>query len=116
MKAKDESLSAFERMKRICKTLNSHMLLFQTPGSFTPTMLGDAKDFFIAINREELALAWETRGPAWQSPETREKLRRILENLNVAHVTDPFRALPAYMGEVAYFRLHGLGERMYYYQ
>jgi uncharacterized protein YecE (DUF72 family) len=116
MKIKDESLSAFERMKLICRTLNSHVLLFQTPGSFTPTMLSDAEDFFTAINREELALAWETRGPAWQLPETREKLRRILENLGVTHVTDPFRALPAYVGEVAYFRLHGLGERMYYYQ
>jgi uncharacterized protein YecE (DUF72 family) len=116
MKVKDESLSAFECMKRICRTLNSHVLLFQTPGSFTPTMLSDAEDFFMAINREEPALAWETRGPVWQSPETREKLHRTLEKLNVAHVTDPFRALPAYVGEVAYFRLHGLGERMYYYQ
>jgi uncharacterized protein YecE (DUF72 family) len=116
MKVKDESLSAFERMKRICKTLNSHVLLFQTPGSFTSIMLSDAEDFFMAINREELALAWETRGPAWQSPETHEKLHRILENLSVAHVTDPFRALPAYVGEAAYFRLHGLSERMYYYQ
>jgi uncharacterized protein YecE (DUF72 family) len=79
-------------------------------------MLSDAEDFFMAINREELALAWETRGPAWQSPETPEKLHRILENLNVAHVTDPFLALPVYVGEVAYFRLHGLGERMYYCQ
>jgi uncharacterized protein YecE (DUF72 family) len=116
MKVKDESLSAFERMKQICGTLNSRVLLFQTPGSFTPAMLSDAEDFFMAINREELALAWETRGSGWQSPETREKLRRTLENLNVAHVIDPFLALPAYVGEVCYFRLHGLGERMYYYQ
>ena len=116
MKVKDESLSAFEHMKQICKKLNAPVLLFQTPGSFTPTMLSDAEDFFMAINCEEMALAWETRGPAWQAPETREKLRRILENLNVTHVTDPFLTLPAYVGEVAYFRLHGLGERMYYYQ
>jgi uncharacterized protein YecE (DUF72 family) len=103
-------------MKRICKTLNSRMLLFQTPSSFTPALLSDAEDFFATINRDELALAWETRGPAWQLPETHERLRRILENLNLVHVTDPFRVLPAHAGEVAYFRLHGLGERMYYYQ
>jgi uncharacterized protein YecE (DUF72 family) len=116
MKVKDESLSAFERIKRICRTLNSHALIFQTPGSFTPATLSDAEDFFTAINREELALSWETRGPDWQIPETREKLRRTLENLSVAHVTDPFLALPAHVSKVAYFRLHGLGERMYYYQ
>ena len=36
--------------------------------------------------------------------------------MNVVHVTDPFRLMPVYVGDVAYFRLHGLGERMYYYQ
>jgi uncharacterized protein YecE (DUF72 family) len=116
MKAMVESQTAFERMKLVCKTLNSHTLLFQTPSSFTPTTLKDAEDFFRSINRAELTLAWETRGQAWQSQEARERLRRILENLNVTHVTDPFLVLPAYVGEVAYFRLHGLGERMYYYQ
>jgi len=34
----------------------------------------------------------------------------------VPHVTDPLKTMPAYTGDVAYFRLHGLGERMYYYQ
>jgi hypothetical protein len=48
--------------------------------------------------------------------ETGGKLGRVLKNLDVAHVTDPLRMLPAYTGEVAYFRLHGLGKRMYYYQ
>jgi hypothetical protein len=34
----------------------------------------------------------------------------------VVHVTDPFRVLPAYTSQTAYFRLHGLGEELYYYQ
>jgi len=40
----------------------------------------------------------------------------MLEKVNVVHVTDPFKMLPAHTDEIAYFRLHGLGERMYYYQ
>lgn len=32
------------------------------------------------------------------------------------HVTDPFKIMPAYTGEIAYFRLHGLSKQMYYYQ
>jgi len=36
--------------------------------------------------------------------------------LDVSHATDPFRAMPTYTGKVAYFRLHGLGELVYYYQ
>jgi hypothetical protein len=40
----------------------------------------------------------------------------VLKELEVGHVADPFKVMPAYTGEVAYFRLHGLGESMYYYQ
>ena len=50
------------------------------------------------------------------NPETHKKLGKVLEKLDVTHVTDPFRIMPAYTGGTAYFRLHGLGERMYYYQ
>jgi len=116
MKAEEASLQTFERMKQICKTLNSKILLIQTPGSLRPDGLADAEKFFREINREDLVLVWETRGPAWENPEVYRRLGRVLEKLDVTHVTDPFRIMPAYTGELAYFRLHGLGERMYYYQ
>jgi len=116
MKVEETSLQAFERMKQTCRLLNAKVLILQTPGSFRPEGLEYAAELFRAVNRENLVLVWETRGPAWESPEVFEKLRLILEELDVAHVTDPFRILPAYISEVAYFRLHGLGERMYYYQ
>ncbi len=116
LKVKEASLKAFERVKKICKTLNSKILLIQTPGSFRPDKLGDAEKFFGAVDREGLVLVWETRGPAWETAEVHKKLGQVLEKLDVTHVTDPFRVMPAYTGDVAYFRLHGLGERMYYYQ
>lgn len=116
MRVEEASLQAFERMERICKVLNSKMLLIQTPGSFRPDRLGDAEKFFGKVDREELVLVWETRGLAWENFEVRKMLGQVLERLDVTHVTDPFRVMPAYTGEVAYFRLHGLGERMYYYQ
>jgi uncharacterized protein YecE (DUF72 family) len=116
MKVDEDSLQAFERMKQICQTLNSKILLIQTPGSFRPDRLEKAEKFFKEVECEDLVLVWETRGSNWQKPEVYEKLGRTLEKLDVTHVTDPFRVMPAYTGEVAYFRLHGLGERMYYYQ
>jgi len=116
LKVEEASLQAFERMKWICKTLNSRILLVQTPGSFRPDRLGDAEKFFGTVDREGLVLVWENRGPAWETGEARKRLGQVLEKLDVVHVTDPFRVLPAYTGDVAYFRLHGLGERMYYYQ
>lgn len=116
LKVGEASLEAFEQMKRICKILGSKILLFQTPSSFRPDRLGDAEEFFGSVQHEGLILVWETRGSAWESADVRERLRRVLESLDVGHVTDPFKVLPVYTGEVAYFRLHGLGERMYYYQ
>jgi len=116
LKVEETSLQAFERMKQICKTLNSKILLIQTPGSFRPDRLVDAEKFFREVNRGDLVLVWETRGPDWETPETYKLLGKVLERLDVTHVTDPFRIMPAYTGEIAYLRLHGLGERMYYYQ
>ena len=116
LRVEDVSLQAFEKMKEICKMLKAEVLLIQTPGSFRPDRLDDAEKFFKTVNREDLVLAWETRGPLWEKKDVREKLKAILERLNVTHVTDPFKVLPAYTNEVTYFRLHGLGERMYYYQ
>jgi uncharacterized protein YecE (DUF72 family) len=116
LKINELSLQAFERMKQICKTLSSKILLIQTPGSLRPDKLDGAEKFFRKINRENIVLAWETRGPAWETPEVRKKLGQVFEKLDVTHVTDPFKIKPAYTSGIVYFRLHGLGERMYYYQ
>lgn len=110
------SLPAFKTMKQICQTLKARILLIQTPGSFRPDKLRDAEEFLSRIKRDDLVVVWETRGPAWEAPEVREKLAERLEGLNVVHVTDPFKALPVYTENLAYFRLHGLGKQLYYYQ
>jgi len=110
------SLTAFETMKQICQTLKARILLIQTPGSFRPDKLGDAEEFLSKIKRDNLVVVWETRGSAWDTLEVREKLAESLEALNVVHVTDPFKMLPVYIRNLAYFRLHGLGKQLYYYQ
>jgi uncharacterized protein YecE (DUF72 family) len=112
----EPSVKAFERMTEICKTLQARILLIQTPGSFRPNNLDEAEKFFEKVKREDLCVVWETRGPAWENQNVKEKLTETLQRLNVPHVTDPFVAMPAYTSDVAYFRLHGLGKRLYYYQ
>ncbi|MGQ9538305.1 MAG: DUF72 domain-containing protein [Candidatus Bathycorpusculaceae bacterium] len=116
MRLDDACLKAFEQMKQICKTLKAKILLIQTPGSFRPDRFDDAEKFFETVNREGLTLVWETRGLEWEKLEVYEKLSRVLKRLDVVHVTDPFRVLPAYTSQTAYFRLHGLGKELYYYQ
>jgi len=110
------SLPAFETMKQICQKLKARILLIQTPGSFRPDKLSDVQKFLGKIKRNDLIVVWETRGPAWDTPDIRKKLAEKLKALNVVHVTDPFKASPVYTNKVAYFRLHGLGKQLYYYQ
>ncbi len=112
----EPSLKAFEQMKPICKELRARILLIQTPGSFKPDRISDAHEFFSKICRDDLVAIWETRGPSWDEQGIRERLAETLRELDVPHVTDPFKTMPAYTGRIAYFRLHGLGERLYYYQ
>jgi uncharacterized protein YecE (DUF72 family) len=112
----EPSLQAFEKMKQICQTLSARTLLIQTPSSFRPDKLSDAEKFLSKIKPYDLQLVWETRGTMWDSPDIRGKLAGTLRKLGVAHVTDPFRVSPAYTEKVAYFRLHGLGKELYYYQ
>jgi len=116
LKADETCLQAFERIIQICKTLHSKILLIQTPGSFRSDRLAEAERFFRKVNRRNLTLVWETRGSSWEIEDVYKKLRQTAETLDVTHVTDPLRAMPAHTGRAAYFRLHGLGERMYYYQ
>lgn len=112
----EPSLQPLERMKEICKALGARILLVQTPGSFRPEKLEDAYEFFSKIDRGDLTMVWETRGPSWEESQVREKLAKALQELEVPHVTDPFRGIPTCTGRTAYFRLHGLGTRMYFYQ
>jgi len=110
------SLQAFAQMKQMCETLKARILLIQTPASLRPDRLSDAEEFLRKVQRGNLVVAWETRGPAWEVPQTRKKLAEVLRELDVPHVTDPFKTTPVYTSSVAYFRLHGLGKELYYYQ
>ncbi len=116
MRLDETSREAFETMKQICKTLKAEIMLIQTPSSFRPDKLSEAEKFFRTVDRKGLTLVWETRGPEWEKPEVYEKLSQVLSRLDIVHVTDPFRVLPAYTSQNAYFRLHGLGKELYYYQ
>jgi len=119
LRPSEQCIEAFRKMKEICSILGSKVLLIQTPGSFgpTPENLNSVGDFFGIVDRGDLALAWETRGEAWNSRDAQERLRSLLREVEVAHVTDPLQAMPVHStARLAYLRLHGLGERMYYYQ
>ena len=64
--------------------------------------------FFERVESGAVRLAWETRGVSWETAEARRALREVLERFSVIHVTDLMKLEPVWVGEAAYFRLHGL--------
>jgi len=112
-----EAEEALRKVHHECDILKARVLLFQTPGSFRFNDLSTAVDFFERADRAGRIFVWETRGSSWETDEARRALAERLAELDIPHVVDPLRLEPAYTGEkVAYFRLHGLGKRMYYYE
>ncbi len=107
----DEVLAAWERTKEIAEALEARILLSQCPASFTPTEkhIAHMRAFFHLIERDGLLFTWEPRGE-WSDDLARE----ICQELDLIHCVDPFQRPPVY-GEVAYFRLHGIGGYRYRY-
>ncbi len=113
-----ECLKSFERMTEICQILGAQILLIQSPASFKPSReaLMRMEEFFRRTGRLGLETVWESRGSGWEQPDVRTELANVLERVSVTHVTDSLKGMPAYIESIAYFRLHGLGPRKYYYQ
>lgn len=108
-KPTEEVFEAWEIVRKIAIILRSSVIVFQTPPSFrfsTENLL-NLERFFSSIDRKGFVLAWEPRGD-WH--DHRSELSAVLSRLDLVHVVDPLKRPPLYTNEIAYFRLHGLGE------
>lgn len=109
-----EAVKQFSEMKRMCKALDSRILLFQTAASFGPEKesIGNMRAFFSKIKRGRLKLIWEPRGE-WQGRP--ERIREMCGEFDLVECVDPLRNESAVRNqEIAYFRLHGFGKPMMY--
>ena len=106
----EENFRAWERVAEVCEILRARVCVFQTPPSFgySEENASRVEAFFSSIDRRGLVLAWEPRG-TWR--EHLDAVERLCESLDLVHVVDVLRLEPARVGDIAYFRLHGLGGR-----
>jgi uncharacterized protein YecE (DUF72 family) len=97
-----EVFEAWEKTKEIAKILDTKIILFQTPASFTEEErnIRNMKEFFSSIKKEKFIFAWEARG--WSE----SKRKEVCEELKLISAVDPFKEKA--FGEINYFRLHGL--------
>ncbi len=105
-----EVFQAWETMLEIAKLLESRIIIFQMPPSFSPSSenLDNMERFFRFIERDEFELGIEFRHKDW----TEEKIREVCQEYDLFHVVDPF-ASSRVCGSIPYYRLHGKGGYKY---
>jgi len=102
-----EVMQALEITLKEAEFLNSKIIIFQTPASFTPNdeNMKNLKDFFSTLDRS-FTYGWEPRGE-WNL--NHDLLMKIFSEIDAIHVVDPFKNKPVDSKQIRYFRLHGLG-------
>ncbi|MHA1788428.1 MAG: DUF72 domain-containing protein [Candidatus Helarchaeota archaeon] len=106
----DENFRVFDKVEKICKILNSNIIVFQTPPELKPNTptLKKIEDFFSIINSENYNIIWETRGINWTKDYIIDNFRRLLLKYNITHCVDYFRSVPIYINsKIAYTRIFG---------
>ena len=112
----EENIQAWEKTLEICKALDSHICVFQSPPSFRPSdeNVSNMKAFFTTISRNGVNIAWEPRGKWHERPDL---IAKLCNELDLIHVVDLLKRWPLSSQEIAYVRLHGLnGEVNYRYK
>jgi len=105
----EENLRAWEEVLNVCRALKATICVFQTPPSFgySPENKANVERFFSSIRRNKLRIGWEPRG-TWH--EHVDEVKKLCKSLDIIHVVDVLRRRPAYVSDMCYFRLHGLGK------
>jgi len=99
-------LDAWRTTLEAARALAARIIVFQSPASFTPSErnIANLRSFFTAIKpqRTDLICGWEPRGD-WPA----ELVARLVRELNLIWIVDPFVTAPPTHQPLGYFRLHG---------
>jgi len=114
LKPTEENFEAWNKTMEIAKALKAKIMVIQCPPSLDASHenLRNMRDFLSSIDRKEMKLAIEFRHESW----TPERISQVCSEYDLIHIVDPFRAQTVTKErEIIYYRLHGLGKRMYVY-
>lgn len=94
---------AWDETFAVAKELKAFLVLFQCPASFRATKenVSRLRMFFERAKRASFLMGWEPRGD-WDD----NLIASLCKELDLIHVVDPFKSLPA-AGAIQYYRLHG---------
>jgi len=110
-----ETLETFEKLRKICETLNAEIMHLQTPPSLKmeETFIKNIQDLMSTINLGKIRIALEIRGtPPSQLP---SRLVRTMQEHNIIHCIDLSKGeMPAHETNILYSRLFGKGHHNIY--
>ncbi|MHA1785240.1 MAG: DUF72 domain-containing protein [Candidatus Helarchaeota archaeon] len=106
----EKNLKILNHLIKTCKYLNSSYLIFQMPKKYHPTRknLELASLFFEQVQRKDLELFMELRGPFSSSSE-KNYFKLFCKKNKITHVTDIFKELPLHFEKTFYTRIFGRG-------
>ncbi|MEM0085010.1 MAG: DUF72 domain-containing protein [Candidatus Methanomethylicia archaeon] len=113
LKPTNEVFEFWRQTLEVCKALKARVCLIQLPESFRENEenLRNIDLFFSNIERG-VSIALELRG--W----SKGKFKEVCEKHDLISCVDPLKDEPLHFSKnnIAYFRLHGLGKKMYNYK
>jgi len=111
----EECLISWRNTIDLCQTLRATVCVVQMPPSFEYSEKNlEAIHSFFEGSGENFAVGLELRHSSWNGH--RAELAAVLDKVNVLHIVDPLKETPVRTSSTGYFRLHGLGSRLYDYK
>ncbi|HWP39889.1 MAG TPA: DUF72 domain-containing protein [Tepidisphaeraceae bacterium] len=99
-------LEAWQTTLSAARALAARIIVFQSPSSFIPSQqnIANLRAFFTTIQpeRADMMCGWESRG-SWPA----DLVARLVGELNLIWITDPFVTVGQTDQPIRYFRLHG---------
>ncbi|MCX8204366.1 MAG: DUF72 domain-containing protein [Candidatus Nezhaarchaeota archaeon] len=114
LKPTSENFEAWSKTLEIALALRARVVVVQLPPSMDASNenVSNLRGFFSTIDRRGVTIGVEFRHSSWRP----EVVSKICRELDVVHIVDPFKDEAATKDkELVYYRLHGLGERVYVY-
>lgn len=114
LKPTEENFEAWRKTLEIAETLRAVAVVVQLPPAFDSkeVNVNNAYQFFESVERRGINVVIEFRNPSW----TLELVSSLCQRLGLIHAVDPFKETTATKdAPFVYYRLHGLGRKMYVY-
>jgi uncharacterized protein YecE (DUF72 family) len=110
LKPVDEAFEVFYKMKAYCATLETPLLVLETPASYVleGSSIRGAKDFFASLDMGNLRLIWEYRAPL------SAEVANLMAEFNIVQCVDLSRNTPQLQSDLVYSRLFGKGKHNLY--